>query len=360
MPLLSPGFEPGMRGEERAARRRHRGLAHRRRGWPKGLLRRLVDDARSWLPHPKERMVWHGLSALVTLTVTRDMTTQVRSTTFRHGPRKLERMIRIRKAPPMKLALCLVMAVSLQWILGSLPARADWGFSGSPTPNAFIQSKDMTLELQCDRIRFAPASYADALDIAGKQGLSIRFLSNGSTEVGAFQAGPGNATIGIVDNFPVEIVFSESADFNFVLEQIARNAVLNLSEINRDVSYGIFSLKGSGAAIKALRAACRSSSADAAPSLAAPAGVTYCGGGEVMRRIDYVILENAPDQWDARVTVNGDTVRAMSAYSYFGNTQPPKGFVVALLGEDRSEFLVFRDGDVTWLAFGDDTYRECH
>ena len=65
-----------------------------------------------------------------------------------------------------------------------------------------------------------------------------------------------------------------------------------------------------------------------------------------------MILDSATDQWDVRVTVNGDTRRAMSAYSYFGNSQPPKGFVVALLGEDRSEFLVFRDGGRDWLEFG--------
>ncbi len=63
---------------------------------------------------------------------------------------------------------------------------------------------------------------------------------------------------------------------------------------------------------------------------------------------------------DARVTINGETIRAMTAYSYFGNSEPPRGFVVALLGEDRSEFLVFRDGDEDWLEFGDYTYRKCN
>ena len=114
-------------------------------------------------------------------------------------------------------------------------ASAGWGFNGAPSPNASIQAGDMTLELACDRMRFAPAAYEDAQDIERKQGLSIRFMKDGATEVGAFQAGSDNADIRIVDNFPVE--------------------------------------------------------------------------------------------------------------SFFGKSEPPRGFVVALLGEDRSEFLVFKDDD---------------
>ncbi|NOC86047.1 hypothetical protein GS620_21790, partial [Ruegeria sp. HKCCD6428] len=64
-------------------------------------------------------------------------------------------------------------------------ASAEWSFSSGPNPNAFIQSGNMTLELQCNRIRFAPAGYEDSQDIVEKQGLSIRFLKNGTTEVGA-------------------------------------------------------------------------------------------------------------------------------------------------------------------------------
>lgn len=92
----------------------------------------------------------------------------------------------------------------------------------------------------------------------------------------------------------------------------------------------------------------------------APEGVVYCGGGGVKRQIEYNVLNASSDKWDARVTVNGKTIRAMTAYSYFGNTTPPSGFVVALLGEDRSEFLVFRDGKKDWLEFGDYTYRKCN
>jgi len=261
----------------------------------------------------------------------------------------------------MKPALVLIAATSLQWLLGALPARAEWNFSGSPTPNASVQSRNMTLELQCDRIRFAPASFEDAQDIEKKKGLSIRFMKNGSTEVGAFQAGTLNSIIQIVDNFPVEIILSDRADYDFVLDQIGKNAVLNLSEVDQDISYGIFDLRGSGAAIKALRTACGASSSKASASMEAPAGVVYCGGGAVKRQIEYLIIKNPQDQWDAQVTVNGKTIRAMTAYSYFGsNQQPPKGFVVALLGEDRSEFLVFRDGDKDWLEFGDYQYKKCN
>jgi hypothetical protein len=88
--------------------------------------------------------------------------------------------------------------------------------------------------------------------------------------------------------------------------------------------------------------------------------VVYCGGDAVEHQIEYRILEKPEDKWDARVTINGETIRAMPAYSYFGNSKPPRGFVVALLGEDRSELLVFREGDEDWLEFGDSTYRKCN
>jgi hypothetical protein len=218
----------------------------------------------------------------------------------------------------------------------------------------------MTLELQCDRMRFAPAGYEDAQDIERKQGLSVRFMKDGATEVGAFQAGGDNADIRIVENYPVEVVFHDGADYGFVLDQIGKNAVLNLAMIDQDVSYGIFDLKGSGVAIKSLHTACGPRAGSTPAPVEAPEGVVYCGGGAIKRQIEYRILDKPADQWDARVSINGETIRAMTAYSYFGNSEPPRGFVVALLGEDRSEFLVFRDGDEDWLEFGDYTYRKCN
>ncbi|MEX0281303.1 MAG: hypothetical protein AB3N13_08965 [Arenibacterium sp.] len=252
----------------------------------------------------------------------------------------------------------LVAGTVLTFML-STPATADWNFSGPPNANAFIQTDNMTLELQCDRVRFAPAGYEDSQDIVSKQGLSFRFMKDGSTEVGAFQAGSVNADISLVDNYPVEVRFFDQGDYDFVLDQIAQNAVLNLSMADQDVSYGIFTLKGSSAAVRSLRAAC-GSNASTSQSMEAPEGIVYCGGGAVQRVIEYAIVGQSGDQWDAVVTVNGETVRAMTSYSFFGNSEPPAGFQVALLGEDRSEFLVFSDGGRNWIEFGDYTYDQCN
>jgi hypothetical protein len=172
--------------------------------------------------------------------------------------------------------------------------------------------------------------------------------------------GQENATVRIVDNYPVEILFRETLDYDFVLDQIAANAVVNLSMPDRDATYGLFDLKGSAAAIKSLRAACAGSGQQASASMEAPEGIVYCGGGEVQRQIEYLLLNTPDGQWDALVTVNGEQIRAMTAYSYFGSSEPPRGFVVALLGEDRSEFVVFRDGGEDWLEFGDDRYDQCN
>lgn len=244
--------------------------------------------------------------------------------------------------------------------VATLPALAEWRFSDGQTPTALMQTNDMTLELQCDRIRFAPAGYEDSEDIVAKQAMSIRFMKNGATEVGAFQVGQENATVQIVDNYPVEVLFREASDYNFVLDQISANAVLNLSMVDQDVAYGLFDLKGSAAAIRSLRAACTGSGQRAAASMEAPEGVVYCGGGQIKRQIEYLILAEPQGEWDAVVTVNGDQIRAMTAYSYFGNSEPPRSFVVALLGEDRSEFLVFRDGSEDWLEYGDYRYEKCN
>jgi hypothetical protein len=136
--------------------------------------------------------------------------------------------------------------------------------------------------------------------------------------------------------------------------------VVNLSMVDRDVSYGLFDLKGSAAAITSLRAACAGAGTQVPASMEAPEGIVYCGGGEVQRQIEYLLLDTPDGQWDALVTVNGEQIRAMTAYSYFGNSEPPRGFAVALLGEDRSEFLVFRYGNEDWMEYGDYRYDECN
>ena len=257
----------------------------------------------------------------------------------------------------MKYTVLFVIGLFITLAQGATPVVADWNYSGPPSvPNAFIQTNNMSLELQCDRIRFSPAGYDSSQDIERKQGLSIRFMSNGSTEAGAFQAGASNASIGIVDNYPVEVVFFDAADYAFVLDQIAANAVLNLAMIDQDVTYGIFGLEGSAAAIRLLRSEC-GASGQGSLSVKTPEVAIYCGpGGE----IEYAILEKTEDQWDARLTLKGRTLRAMTSYSYFGNSEPPQGFEVALLGEDRSEFLVYSHEGREWMEFGDGRYDKCN
>ena len=254
---------------------------------------------------------------------------------------------------------CKTISIGMLLMAVATTASAEWSFSSGPNPNAFIQTGNMTLELQCGRIRFAPAGFEDSQDIADKQGLSIRFLKNGTTEVGAFQVGAENAAVQIVDNYPVEVSFNSQPDYGFVLDQLAANASVNLSMIDQDVSYGIFDLKGSSAAIRSLRSACDSGPSQGA-SYEPPEGIVYCGGGAIKRVIEPVILDNPEGDWDARVTVNGESIRAMTAYSYFGNSVPPAGFVVALLGGDRSEFLIFSEGSVNWLEYGDYRYDQCN
>lgn len=111
----------------------------------------------------------------------------------------------------------------------------------------------------------------------------------------------------------------DGADYAFVLDQIGKNAVLNLSMIDQDISYGIFDLKGSGVAIKSLSSACRQQAVNAPARIEAPEGVVYCGSGTIKRQIEYRILGKPEDEWDARVTVNGESIRAMTSYSYFGS-----------------------------------------
>ncbi|MCK7613708.1 hypothetical protein [Roseibium sediminicola] len=94
-------------------------------------------------------------------------------------------------------------------------------------------------------------------------------------------------------------------------------------------------------------------------SVEAPGGGIFCSSGKKPRQIAYQILERADGEWDALLTVDGTQIRAMTAYSYFGNSHPPNGFVVALLGEDGSEVLVYRDGETNWLKQGEIRYNPC-
>ncbi|TYC66344.1 hypothetical protein FMN63_18505 [Stappia sp. BW2] len=94
-------------------------------------------------------------------------------------------------------------------------------------------------------------------------------------------------------------------------------------------------------------------------SVETPEGNIFCSGGEAPRRIGYQILDRADGEWDALVMIDGTKIRAMTAYSYFGNSKPPNGFVVALLGEDGSVVLVYGDGENDWLEQGENRYDTC-
>jgi hypothetical protein len=97
----------------------------------------------------------------------------------------------------------------------------------------------------------------------------------------------------------------------------------------------------------------------ATASVEMPSASAFCGNGTDPGQIEYVILEQSDGEWDALVTVDGRPIRAMTAYSYFGNSRPPEGFVVALLAEDGFEVLVFTSGGVDWLTLGDNRYEPC-
>ncbi len=94
-------------------------------------------------------------------------------------------------------------------------------------------------------------------------------------------------------------------------------------------------------------------------SAEAPGDGIFCSPGKKPRQITYQILERADGEWDALVAFDGTQIRAMTAYSFFGNSKPPNGFVVALLGEDGSEVIVYRDGDSNWLEQGEIRYNPC-
>jgi hypothetical protein len=70
-------------------------------------------------------------------------------------------------------------------------------------------------------------------------------------------------------------------------------------------------------------------------------------GSTLVRCVGRPLFSRCRRLKDAGVTING-------------KSGPPRGFWVALLGEDRSEFLVFKDGNDDWLEYGDYTYRKCN
>ena len=244
-------------------------------------------------------------------------------------------------------------------LIFSAPTFATWQFSAEAVPVALVHEDGMALELYCDSLRFTPAHGAGIAQLAKKRSLLLGFMKDERTESGAFQAAGENADFSQPDNAAVKLAFRDNQDYDFVLDQIAENAFLRLSTAEQDSSYGTFKLRGAGTAIASLRDACQDASQRPSTPMEAPEGVVYCGGGAIKRQIEYVINPRTDGEWDTRVTVNGKTMKAMTSYSYFGDSVPAN-FVVALLAEDKGEFLVFSDGQTSWLEFGDYTYRQCN
>ena len=75
-----------------------------------------------------------------------------------------------------------------------------------------------------------------------------------------------------------------------------------------------------------------------------PEGVVYCHGKTVVE-YRFINPEKNGTASDVDLTVNGKTLRYMTAYSWFGSNQTtPKGFKFAILGEKRFDpLLVFDD-----------------
>lgn len=74
-----------------------------------------------------------------------------------------------------------------------------------------------------------------------------------------------------------------------------------------------------------------------------PEGVVYCHGKTV---IEYRLVnpEKNGTASDVDLTVNGKTIRVMTAYSWFGSNQAtPWGFKFAILGEKQFDPLLVFD-----------------
>ena len=103
---------------------------------------------------------------------------------------------------------------------------------------------------------------------------------------------------------------------------------------------------------KQLAASLAVAAALAAPAVAmeAPEGIVYCGG-DPNQQIEFVIRPYTGQQWNASMTIDGQRVRAMSSYSYFGRKKAPEGFVVILMAETGDDYMVFEAGGVDLSRF---------
>lgn len=78
-----------------------------------------------------------------------------------------------------------------------------------------------------------------------------------------------------------------------------------------------------------------------ASAIEAPEGVVYCYGKTTVE----FVFDRSNQNNDVLLTVNGQSEKLMTAFSWFGSVQaPPKGFKFAILGEGKFDpLLVFED-----------------
>jgi len=101
--------------------------------------------------------------------------------------------------------------------------------------------------------------------------------------------------------------------------------------------------------------------ADAAAMRNLKARAGPCPGFFAARRLSRRVPDPtaAPSAWRAAVPPSRFPSRSENTMSG-NNTSTPSNFVVALLAEDRSEFLIFYEGNENWLEYGDYTYHQCN
>jgi len=98
-------------------------------------------------------------------------------------------------------------------------------------------------------------------------------------------------------------------------------------------------------------------------------GGSYCSDGDGLPEKVTVEYAGPPTEdnrfMDLRVTIDTVEAPAMSAFSYFGRTQPPDGFVVAVIPSiadtsNTPEILLFEDTQTgKWLTYNGKIMRAC-
>ena len=96
-----------------------------------------------------------------------------------------------------------------------------------------------------------------------------------------------------------------------------------------------------------------------AGAMEAPEGVVYCGG-DPEQQIEFVIRPYTGQQWNVAMTIDGQRVRAMSSFSYFGRQKAPEGFVVILLAETGDDYMVFEINGEHWLERDQTRFDQCN